>query len=269
MYGIVIANKQAAAMRYTTKSSIIVLCNVVALLIGDCFGQCTNNKDFVTCAHFEDIDTIIKGQFQHMRQLKVNGQKSPFPCVSASPFDAFPNLSDLVLDHCYFLLIQAPCFRDMTRIQSVSLNGNKLVEVDLGTFNGSDIKAIYLNNNFILKVNLVGVVLPALVQLELYGNLLETIHLDSTNLPKVNNIYLGYNRITQFHIENGNARSVDLQRNRIKSFRAEDLVLPNANLLYLNNNELRAFTGNMLKSVPKITTLFLAHNQLHHIDLPL
>lgn len=245
--------------------AILQLCLAINCLIGLSLAKCTESDGYVNCDDFDEIKSLENKE--NVMSLNVEGQKTPLACVTPILQD-FPKLNSLDNNNGYFLIVHRPCFEGLTDIKSISLNANKIVEVDFATFNNSDIRAIFLNNNFILKANFEGVRMPELVQLELYGNLLEEVTITTINMPKVNNIYLGENKITRFRIENENVQKVDLQSNRIKTFNGDDLKVPNADTLYLNNNNLLFVVPEMFANAPKVEQMFLAHNLITRIDFP-
>lgn len=231
----------------------------------------------ITCNSFEDLFNYPEPEKQE--SVTVTGDNSEgasknnmdvFICDEPM-FEKFSSVTSITLNNARVLHISSDCFTGMNALRAIYIERNELTAIEMDTFrtaNGNELRAIFLNNNHIIKIDFSDIHLPELTQFEAYSNRVKYVRLKSENLPKVSNMYLGSNHISKFKIESHSMGKLDLSENRIKSFQGSDLVLPNLYLIYLNDNLLSTITPDMIENMPNLQSLYLAHNLLHSVSFP-
>ncbi|XP_055686440.1 leucine-rich repeat-containing protein 15-like [Lutzomyia longipalpis] len=240
--------------------------------------SCKEEYEFsVKCNSFEDLFKYPNPEKQESIRVTIDSEDEakkremePFICDEPF-FQKFTSVTNMDLVNVRVLHISSDCFEGMDAVRAIDLQANALTSIEMESFRTSDemqLRAIFLNNNHIIKIDFTGVILPELTQFEAYTNRLKLVKLKNENLPKITNMYLGYNQITKFQIESNSMEKLDLSYNRIKSFKGSNLVLPNLNLIYLNDNSIGTMTPDMLENMPNLEFIYLAHNLLKTVSFP-
>lgn len=181
----------------------------------------------------------------------------------------FPlNTTQIVITRSDIVILQAGNLSIYSNLDHLNLQGNEMVEVEVGAFNG-----VTLLEDLYLYTNLLTEIRPGTFQ---NLNQLRRVFLNDnqlTTLPPfqevttLNYVYLENNAITSIAANafgsNSDLTAIDLSNNEISTIAADAFAnLNNLQNLYLDGNEMQALGAGILNGLNGLITLSLMNNEL-------
>ena len=186
-------------------------------------------------------------------------------------FVSLTELDQLDMDHCGLRTIKLGAFNGLTTLTDLHIRNNEISKIIPGTFdNMISLRKLGITFNRLEKLD--SDVFSGLVNLKeiyLHGNKLQYLHPDSfLKLPNLQWLSLSYNPTltipTDRNFINSHSLShLDLTDCNITSLSVETFAnVSELKWLHLSYNNLRTVDINILKALPKLSTLFLLGNPL-------
>jgi len=233
--------------------------------------RCERDGYLVDCSNtrLNNIPSIL---ITHVRQLVLDGNNITFLERDNFFSRGLIELEMISAVFCKIRRMKLGAFNGLTKLTYLSLKGNEISEIIPGVFeNMNSLEFLYLGNNSI--EHLYSEVFSGLVNLKnlsLEGNNLHYVHPDTfLELPNLQLLYLGYNPYLQIptyrnFINSHSLTYLDISNCSINSLSVETFENVSAlEWLALNDNNLRTVDINILRALPKLSTLYLYGNPLH------
>jgi len=271
---------------------LIVLARVAEPCPEEC--ECRTGGIEITCSG-PSITAIPLIRFLYVRKLDIS-----YSNITLLEKDSFfsrglTQLKELNIKECGLRTIEMGAFNGLKKLTDLSITGNELSEIIPGTFqNLNSLEAVELNKKklqhwdsgvFIGLVNLTYIDLSVnklqylhpdtfsrlvnLKGIDLFGNKLQYVHPDTfLGLPKLQLLYLYSNPTLQIPTDRPFIKSHSLSHLSITNCNVSSLsVVTFSNVsaldvLDLSDNNLRTVDVNILRALPKLTTLSLYRNPL-------
>ena len=194
--------------------------------------------------------------------------------VSSVSVETFANVSALEWLHLSYNNLRSfdiNILKVLPKLSKLYLHGNKITEIIPGTLETfSHLEYLHLQHNKIEQLE--SVVFCGLVKIEyidLEGNRLQYLHPDTFEcLPKLESLFLSNNSGLQIptdrhFITSHSLKDLDISYCNVTSVSVETFANVSAlEGLDLNHNNLRSLDINMLKALPKLSSIFVDSNPL-------
>jgi Leucine-rich repeat (LRR) protein len=224
----------------------------------------------VDCSH-SSLNNIPSIYLPHVQGLMLKNNSITYLANDSFTSRGLTELEEISFIDCKIEKIELGAFNGLTKLRVLSLLNNELFEIIPGTFEKmSSLEFLDLEGNRIehLEVH----VFSGLISLKdafLGKNKLQHLHPDTfLRSPKLQNLYLADNPDlqipTDLHFVNLHfLKHLDISRCNVSSVSAETFANVSAlETIDLRYNNLRSVDVNILKALPKLSTLYLYDNPL-------
>ena len=194
------------------------------------------------------------------------------PCLEKDIFVSLTELEVLHISECELSTIDLGAFNGLTELRELALSINKINEIIPGSFeNASKLAFLSLQSNKLKHVD--SAMFSGLVNLNvlnLQDNQLQYLHPDTfSGLPNLQKLYLGENWGLEVPTDRNFINSPFLSHLDISDCGASSVSVETfenvsaLELLSLSQNDLNTVDINILRAMPKLSTLYMEHNPLH------
>jgi hypothetical protein len=235
-----------------------------------CPEECTCDPDGYTMECNNTSFTAIPSiSFTDVQILRLD--KNNIRLLERDSFVSLTELETLNLSYCEVKAIELGAFNGLIKLTYLQMGYNKIRKIIPGTFeNLSKLEELHLGYNRIEHID--SDVFTGLVKLNriyLEGNKLRYLHQDIfVGLPNIKHISLHNNPnlhipTDRSFINSHSLSQLDVSYCRVSSLSVETVRNVGAlELLDLRHNDLKAVDVNILKALPKLSTLYLHANPL-------
>ena len=208
---------------------------------------------------------------KYLRNLKIYNQYIPFLENDTFLSEALTDLEEISVQFSQLRTIELGALNGLTNLKLLDLNGNEISEILPGTFEKMrHLQYLLLSNNSIEHLNIdVFSGLISLILLDLRMNKLQYINPNTfVSLPNLKGLLLSYNPGLQIPTDRNfiNLHSLSylaISRCDVNSISVETLTNVSAlEYLDLSSNNLKTVDINILRALPKLSSLYLYDNPL-------
>jgi len=233
----------------------------------DC--RCETEGYYVNCSG-SGLNSVPLIHPTDVRILVIDGNNITYFEKESFVSKGLVELQILKADFCKLRKIELGAFNELKILIYLSLESNEISEIIPGTFEMSSLEYLKLGNNVI--EHLEGDVFSGLVSLKyiyLGGNKLQYIHPDTfVGLPNIQRLFISHNTDLQIptncHFINSHSlKRLGISGCNISSVTAETFAnISELEWLDLSYNNLRNVDINILKTLPKLSVMYLYDNPL-------
>ena len=231
--------------------------------------QCDPGGYFVACSDIS-LNPVPLIHLTDVRVLWLNENEITF--LKNNSFFSLSVLDVLILRKCGLRTIEMGAFKGLTRLTVLSIEGNQFSEIIPGTFeNLKSLEVFGLRNNTLEHVDsdmFRGMV--NLREMDLSFNKLQYLHPDTfLGLPNLQHLYIFGNWYLQIPTERNfiNSHSLsypDISHCNVSSLSVETFAKVSVlEWLDLRYNRLRSVDINILRTLPKLSEIYLYSNRLY------
>lgn len=184
------------------------------------------------------------------------------------------NLESLSIRNNYLTVIKHEHFQGLDSLQVLDLSDNKITRLESNSFKSlKNLISFEISNNPLngnLEENTFEG-LNSLPSLDISCTLLTTIQNGSFNgMAQLINLNISRSQIKtlQFNsfIHTGAMETLDLSHNKITEFNINNTQISNLNILYLNNNNIKALDSQNFGQMLHLTKIIISYNNLEQIE---
>jgi len=233
----------------------------------DC--RCETEGYYVNCSG-SGLNSIPLIHPTDVRILVIDGNNITYFEKESFVSKGLVELQILKADFCKLRKIELGAFNGLKMLIYLSLESNEISEIIPGTFELSSLEYLKLGNNII--EHLEGDIFSGLVSLKyiyLGGNKLQYLHPDTfVELPNLKKLYVSKNSGLQIptncHFINSHSlKHLGISGCNISSVSVETFAnISTLESLDLSKNNLRSVDINILKTLPKLSVMYLYDNRL-------
>jgi hypothetical protein len=239
----------------------------VALL---CPEKCWCNTDgYIVVCYYPSVTTVPLIRFTEVRALWF--YENDITLFERDSFVSLTELDILRVDQCGLRTIEVGAFNGLTKLTKLYIVGNEISEIIPGTFeNMISLEHLDLSNNRLERLDIdVFSGLVNIFRIDVENNKLQYVHPDTfLGLPNIQHVYLYNNSILQIPTDRPFINSLSLSQLYISNCNISSVSVETfANVislewLSLSLNNLRTVDINILRALPKLSTIYLEGNPL-------